>query len=121
MKMQMVDLDGKAVTQAALIREEKADEANYLLYLSKREQERSSDALDQRRIADVAIAVQPVVPVLPAHNPLSAVLIGFFLAVIVGVASGFIAEYFDASFRTPMEVSETLNLPVLASVPRMVA
>jgi uncharacterized protein involved in exopolysaccharide biosynthesis len=118
MKRQMVDLDGKAVTQAALIREQKADETNYLLYLSKREQERSSDALDQRGIADVAIAVPPVVPVLPAYNPLLAVIIGFVFALVVGLSSGFIAEYLDASFRTPAEVAEALHMPFLASVPK---
>jgi uncharacterized protein involved in exopolysaccharide biosynthesis len=118
MKAQMVDLDGKAVTQAALIRDEKADEANYLLYLSKREQERSSDALDQRRIADVAIAVPAVVPVLPAINPMLVLLIGFAFAWIAGFSSAFIAEYLDASFRTPAEVAETLKIPVVASIPK---
>jgi succinoglycan biosynthesis transport protein ExoP len=121
MKTQMVDLDRKAVTQAALIREEKADEANYLLYLSKREQERSSDALDQRGIADVAIAVPPMVPVLPAYSPMLAVIVGFMLALVVGVSSGFIADYLDSSFRTPTEVLETLKVPVLASVPKQMA
>ena len=118
MKAQMVDLDGKAVTQAALIRDEKADEANYLLYLGKREQERSSDALDQRRIADVAIAVPAVVPVLPAINPMLVLLIGFAFAWIAGFSSAFIAEYLDASFRTPAEVAETLKIPVVASIPK---
>jgi uncharacterized protein involved in exopolysaccharide biosynthesis len=118
MKGQMVDLDQKAVTQAALIREQKADEANYLLYLSKREQERSSDALDQRRIADVAIAVPAMVPVLPAFNPLLFTMIGFILSSVIGLSSAFIAEYLDASFRTPAEVAEALNIPVVASVPK---
>jgi uncharacterized protein involved in exopolysaccharide biosynthesis len=121
MKMQMVDLDKKAVTQAALIRSEKADEANYLLYLGKREQERSSDALDQRRIADVAIAVPAIVPILPAYNPLLFLLVGFVLASIMGVSSAFIAEYLDASFRTPAEVAEALNIPVVTSVPKQVS
>lgn len=121
MKMQMVDLDRKTVTQAALIRTQKADETNYLLYLSKREQERSSDALDQRGIADVAIAVPPLVPVLPAYNPLLALVVGFVFAVVVGLATGFIAEYLDGSFRTPAEVVEALNMPVLASVPKQAA
>jgi uncharacterized protein involved in exopolysaccharide biosynthesis len=121
MKMQMVDLDKKAVTQEALLREQKADETNYLLYLSKREQERSADALDQRGIADVAIAVPPMVPVLPAFSPLLALIVGFVFAVVVSLSSGYIAEYLDASFRTPSEVAEALNMPVLASVPKQAA
>jgi uncharacterized protein involved in exopolysaccharide biosynthesis len=121
MKRQMVELDAKAVKQAALIREAKADETSYLLYLSKREQERSSDALDQKRIGDVAIAVPPVVPALPAHSPLLVVLVGFAAAIPISLAVGTIAEYFDPSFRTPTEVADTLGIPVLAAVPRQVA
>jgi len=121
MKGQMVDLDAKSVKQEALLRDKNADEANYLLYLSKREQERSADALDLRRIADVEIAVPPVIPSLPAHNPLTVVLAGFFFALVMGCVAGAIAEFLDPSFRTPEEVAETLNIPVLASVPRQVA
>ena len=54
MRAQMVTLDADAVKQSALIREAKADEGNYLLYLGKREQERTSDAFDLKRIANVA-------------------------------------------------------------------
>jgi uncharacterized protein involved in exopolysaccharide biosynthesis len=121
MKNQMVDLDAKSVRQNALLRDQHADEENYLLYLGKREQERSADALDRRRIADVEVAVPPVIPSLPAHSPLSVVIAGFFLALIMGVAAGSLAEYLDPSFRTPEEVAETLNIPVLAAVPRQVA
>jgi uncharacterized protein involved in exopolysaccharide biosynthesis len=109
------------VDQAALIREVKADEATYLLYLNKREQERTSDALDQRKIADVAIAVPPVVPIVPAYGPFLVMFIGFCAAMFSAVAAGFTAEYLDPSFRTPQEVLETLNIHVLASIPRQAA
>jgi uncharacterized protein involved in exopolysaccharide biosynthesis len=121
MRVQMVDWDAKAVDQAALIREVKADEATYLLYLNKREQERTSDALDQRKIDDVAIAVPPVVPIVPAYGPFLVMFIGFCAAMFSAVAAGFTAEYLDPSFRTPQEVLETLNIHVLASIPRQAA
>jgi uncharacterized protein involved in exopolysaccharide biosynthesis len=121
MKFQMVDLDAKAVKQAALVRTAKADEVNYLLYLDKREQERSADVLDLRRITDVAIAVPPAVPSLPAHSPLLVLCLGLFVAVILAVAAGSVAEYFDPSFRTPNEVADTLGIPVIASVPKRAA
>lgn len=121
MKLQMVNLDSQAVKQDALLRTEKADAANYLLYLDKREEERSSDALDKMRIADVAIAVPPIVPVLPAHSPLLVMMIGFVLATVMSLGAGVLAEYLDPSFRTPTEVAESLGMPVLASVPRQVA
>jgi uncharacterized protein involved in exopolysaccharide biosynthesis len=121
LSMQMVHLDEKAVTQAALIREVKADEANYLLYLGKREQQRASDALDQKRIADVAIAVPAVVPAIPAHSPFTVMIAGFILSICGAVAVGFTAEYLDPSFRTPEEVVGTLNIAVLAAVPKHAA
>ena len=121
MQSQMVGLDVKAVKQAELLREAKANEGNYLLYLEKREQERTSDALDQKRIADVAIAVPAFVPVLPAHNPYSVMVAGFWFALLAGVAAGYLAELLDPSFRTPDEVAQVLNIAIVASVPRQVA
>jgi uncharacterized protein involved in exopolysaccharide biosynthesis len=121
MQSQMVDLDGKALKQADLIREAKADESNYLLYLSKREQERTSDALDQKRIGNVAIAEPPTVPVLPAYNPLLVLLGGILFAAFLSVVAAFTAEYLDSSFRTPSEVGDILGIPVLASFPRRAA
>jgi uncharacterized protein involved in exopolysaccharide biosynthesis len=121
MKMEMVKLDGDAVKQGALIREAKADEGNYLLYLTKREQERTSDALDQRHFANVAIAVPPVTPILPAHSPWLVMFLGLIAAVFCGVAAGYIMEYLDPSFRTPEDVIQTLSMPVLASVPKKAA
>jgi uncharacterized protein involved in exopolysaccharide biosynthesis len=121
MQAQMVGLDQKAVKQADLLREAKADESNYLLYLAKREQERTADALDKKGIANVAIAVPPSLPALPAHSPWLVMLIGFVLAIFVSVAAALTAEYFDPSFRNPEDVAEILNVQVLASVPRQVA
>jgi succinoglycan biosynthesis transport protein ExoP len=121
MRTEMVSLDSDAVKQAALIREAKADEGNYLLYLNKREQERTADALDQKRIANVAIAVPAVVPVLPAHSPWLVMFLGLLAAVIMSIGAAFVAEYLDPSFRTPDEVMETLKMPVLASMPKRAA
>jgi uncharacterized protein involved in exopolysaccharide biosynthesis len=118
MQLEMVKLDKKAVKQQDLLREVKADESNYLLYLSKREQERTSDALDQKRIGNVAIAVPPEMPVLPAYSLLFVLAVGCFMAVFLSVGLAFVMDYLDSSFRTPAEVFDTLNVPVLAFVPK---
>jgi len=115
---EMVKLDKNAVKQQDLLREVKADEANYLLYLSKREQERTSDALDQKRIGNVAIAVPPILPILPAHSPLMVFAVGCFMAIFLSLGLTFVMDYLDSSFRTPSEVLETLKVPVLAFVPK---
>jgi uncharacterized protein involved in exopolysaccharide biosynthesis len=121
LQMQMVDLDQKALKQADLIREAKANEANYLLYLSKREQERTSDALDEKRIANVAIAVPPVLPILPWIGPVLVIACGVVLASFISAGVAFLAEYLNPSLRTPAEVLEVLRIPVLASVPKQTA
>lgn len=120
MKVQMVDWDAKAVQQSALLRAAKANEESYLLYLTKREQQRMSDALDEKRIANVAIAVPARVPVLPARSPSSVVSSGFLLAIFAAIAAAYLAELADPSFRTPSEVEETLHIPILAAVPKRV-
>ena len=117
-RQQMVNLEAKSVQQAALVREVKANEENYLLYLTKREQERTSDALDEKRIANVAIAVPAEVPVLPARNRSSVLFAGFWGAFFAAIAAGYLAELADPSFRSPSEIEEILNIPILAAVPK---
>jgi uncharacterized protein involved in exopolysaccharide biosynthesis len=121
LRAQLVNLDGVVVKQSALLRDAKANEGNYLLYLAKREQERTSDALDKKRIANVAIAVPAVVPTLPAHAPSTILFLGIFAALVASLAAAFVMEHLDSSFRTPSEVTEILNIPVVASVPRLAA
>lgn len=121
MQLQMVDWDQKAVKQGSLLREAKADESNYLLYLAKREQERTADALDKKRIANVAIAVPPFVPSLPLHSPWQVMVIGFLVAIFVSIGAAVVAEHLDPSFQSPLEVAELLDVPVVVSVPHRAA
>jgi polysaccharide biosynthesis protein PslE len=118
---QTIDLDRKAIKQQDLLREAKANEDNYLLYLAKREQERSSDAMDRSRVANVSLAVPPVVPVLPAHSPFLVFVLGLLFSIFASLGAAFVVEYFDPSFHTPGEVNGVLQVPVLASIPRQAA
>ena len=120
-KNQTVDLNQQSIAQTDLQREVKANEDSYLLYLHKRDQERSSDALDAKRVANVSLAVAPTVPVLPAYNPIMIFLLGFVFSIIVSIGLGFVAEYVDPSFQTPADVSNVLQMPVLASFPKQAA
>jgi uncharacterized protein involved in exopolysaccharide biosynthesis len=121
MRSEMVNLDLKALKQAALVRDAKVNEENYLLYVTKREQERTSDALDEKRIANVAIAVPAETPVLPAHNPFPIMFAGFFIAALGAIVLGYLMDFMDPSFRTPEELENALKVTVLAAVPRQVA
>ena len=114
-------LDQKDIEHQDLIRTAKADEANYLLYLNKREEARISDALDTERIANVAIAEAATAPALPVNSRWLFMVLGILFAILVSVGAAFVADIFDPTFRTADEVEAFLNTPVLAAMPNNAA
>jgi uncharacterized protein involved in exopolysaccharide biosynthesis len=111
-----IDVNGAA--QGNLLRAVKEAEGNDLLYKQKREEARIGDALDRQRIVNVAIAEAATVPALPAHpHRALTLLLGILLACLVSPGVGFAADYFDPSLRTPDELRDVLQIPVLAALP----
>ena len=110
-------LEENGLIQQDLLREAKANEDNYLLYLHKREEARIEEALDRTGILNVGIIEQPTVPTSPVRSPMIFSVIGLLLAMAVSTGLVFTQEYLDSSFRTPAEVLSELKIPVLASVP----
>jgi capsular polysaccharide biosynthesis protein len=98
------------------MRAAKADEDNYLLYLHKREEARIGDALDERRILNVAIVEPPVAPACPS-TIFSLFPARFRLATAFSVGIAFTTEYFDPTIRTPREAYSLMEVPVLAWLP----
>jgi uncharacterized protein involved in exopolysaccharide biosynthesis len=111
-------LDQNGLVQQDLVRAAKTQEENYLLYVHKREEARISDALDQRGILNVALAEQPIVPVLPVKSPLNVALLTLLLAGAFSLSSAFAFDFMDPSFRTPDELANYLGAPVLAALPK---
>jgi succinoglycan biosynthesis transport protein ExoP len=118
MQLQMVGLDQKALKQADLLRDAKANEESYLLYVSKREQERASDALDRNRIANVAIAIPPVIPALPMASLSMVLMVGLLVSFVGSASAAYAVEFLDSSFRTPRDVIDVLGIPVVVAIPR---
>jgi uncharacterized protein involved in exopolysaccharide biosynthesis len=111
-------LESKEITQNDLLRTVKAEEERYLLYLRKEEEARISDALDRKRIINVAIAEAATVPPFPSNHRLMTLLVGLLLAAVMSFGTAWSAEYLDPTFRTPDEVKSFLNVPVLAALPK---
>ena len=113
----VIDVNGAA--QENLLREVKEAEGNDLLYKQKREEARIGDALDRQRIVNVAIAEAATVPALPAHPHWAlTLLLGILLACLVSPGVAFAVDYFDPSLRTPDELRDVLQIPVLAALPK---
>jgi uncharacterized protein involved in exopolysaccharide biosynthesis len=109
-------LDEKGIVQQDLLRTMKTDEENYLMYQRKREEARMTNALDQTRILNVAIAEQPIASSLRSNSPVIVLIVGGLLAFIVSLGTAFTLDYMDSSFRTPGEVLSELNIPVLGAI-----
>jgi len=110
-------LEAQGIMQADLTRTQKADEANYLLYMKKREEAKIADAMDKDRMLNVSVAQSPVLPTLPTRSPWVFGLVACLLASAVSLGVVFALDYADQSFRTPTEVMAELRIPVLAAVP----
>jgi len=114
-RQQALLVDQKGIQRQDLLRNLKAAEGSYLLYVQKQEQARISDELDKNRILNVAIAEAPVVPALPVYSPKLLILAGLVLALMISITAAFIADYLDPSFRTPAELIQHLDMPLLAT------
>jgi uncharacterized protein involved in exopolysaccharide biosynthesis len=110
-------LGDQAIEQEQLVRDLKAAEDRYLLYVTKREEARIGDALDQGGILNVAIAEQPQVPALPIWSLGMFGAVGLLIAGTLSTGLAFSADYLAPGFRTPEEVAAYLGSPVLASLP----
>ncbi len=115
-KAKALALDEKGIVQQDLLRTIKTDEENYLMYQRKREEARMTNALDQTRILNVAIAEQPMAPMLRSNSPWTLLVVGGLLAVTVSLGAAFTLDYMDSSFRTSAEVFTELNIPVLGEI-----
>ena len=116
-KEQAQQLDQQGILQGDLMRTEKADEANYLLYTKKKEEARIEDALDRTHLLNVSVAQSALLPSLPTRSPWVFALVACLLAAAVSLGVVFAIDYADQSFRTPSEVMSELRIPVLAAVP----
>jgi uncharacterized protein involved in exopolysaccharide biosynthesis len=112
------DLAQKGLIEQDLVRNYKADEQNYLLYLEKREQARMAEALDTTRIVNVAIVETPVTPTLPVYPPLLVMVLGVLVGGMVAAGAAYVQEHLDPAFRTPADVATDLDIPLLATVPQ---
>lgn len=114
---QLGEIDTDGAEQENLVRGVKEAEGNDLLYKQKREEARIADALDRQRIVNVAIAEAATVPALPVSPRwATTLLLGFLLACLVSPGVALVADYFDPSLRTPDELRDVLQIPVLAAL-----
>ena len=115
---QIVKPSGRVFDEADVEREAKADEQNYLSYLSKRERERTAGAPVRQRTVTVTSVAPPTLPASPAHRRGVIVLIALALATFVSFSVAIMVDCLDRGFHSADEVVESLGITVVLAVPR---
>ncbi len=112
------DLHGvpkQEVELARLTRERDVNEKIYSMLLEKREELRIAEASKFGQVQLIDAAQEPLAPVKPQKaNNLG---LGLFLGMSLGVGLVLLMEALDTSLKSPKDVEERVNLPVLAVIP----
>lgn len=111
-------LEQSGVVQQDLERAVKTQQENYLLYEHKREEARMNEALDQRGILNVALVEPPAVPVLRNKSRMNLAFLTIIFAGMSSLTTAFLVDFADPSFRTPNELANYLDAPVLVALPK---
>jgi uncharacterized protein involved in exopolysaccharide biosynthesis len=111
-----VNRDQKQIEQAALLRDAKTAEDNYLLYLNKREQAHISDAFDKNRILNVSIAQPATIPFRPVNPATMILLLGWIFACLASTGVVLMQEQLNPTLRRPEQIEQYLDVPLLANL-----
>jgi uncharacterized protein involved in exopolysaccharide biosynthesis len=113
-KIQKLDDLNKEII--VLQRQREGDELNYKLYLTKVEEAKVSEEMDQLKMSNISVIQSAEVPRKPAGRPKNTTfLILTLLGAIMSVGVGFLFEYLQGVYTRPDQAAEDLGLPVLAS------
>jgi polysaccharide biosynthesis protein PslE len=96
------------------------DESNHRLYLTKFEESRISDAMDAEKIAGVRVIEQAHTPMTPLKSKRNLkILLGVLFSGVGALGLAFVLHFLRGSLDTVEDVERALELPVLASIPRL--
>ncbi len=118
----LTKLEGATTVHDELARQIKQSEENYQLYARKQEESRIEDALDEKKITNVTVAEDPIVPLTPNRtNRLLVLVLGLSSGLLLAFGGAFISELLRETFLTPRELQAFTGLPILATIPLQTA
>jgi uncharacterized protein involved in exopolysaccharide biosynthesis len=100
-------------------REVGIQEASYKKYSDKLDQTRIDHALEMVKISNISVvqpATYPIKPVRP--KKMFNIALGLILGIFGGLGLAFISEYMDHTFKKPEDITQILDLPILATIPK---
>jgi len=113
-------LNDAEVRITRLMREASIQEVSYRKYSENLEQARIDHAMESERISNISVVQTATLPIKAVRPRKSLNLaLGLFLGIFGAIGLAFFSEYLDHSIKTPEEAEERLQLPALASIPRV--
>lgn len=110
-------LDEKEAEYNRLVQELNLAKENTLLYATKKEEARISDAMEKNRLVNVSIAAPAAVPMKPSFpkKPLL-ILLSVFLGGLAGICLAVFLEMMDHSLRSADDVGKWLEVPLVGEI-----
>jgi len=104
----------------SLTRETSVQDNNYRKYSESLEQARINFAMDNERISNIRVVQAATLPIKAIKpNKLVDLTLGLILGILGAIVLAIFSEHLDHSIKTPEEAEEMLQLPALASIPRV--
>ena len=119
-RRELIDLNNTEFQIGSLQRELSLQEAKYRKHIENLEQARIDQALETTKISNISIvqaATLSTEPVRPRKG--LNILLGLLLGAFGAVGLAFFSEFLDHSIKTPQDIEEKLQLPMLASIPKL--
>lgn len=96
------------------------DGENYKYYLQRGEEARVDTMLNEQNITRISIIDKATVPSVPVRPQKALILaLAIIAGLMIGLGISFVSELMDDRFTTPVQLSASLGLPVLASFPEI--
>jgi uncharacterized protein involved in exopolysaccharide biosynthesis len=111
------DLDLRDKELQILKRDYTTNEKNYQSYLSRHEEARISEELNQQKMANINVIQAATVPEKPIKpKKLLNIVLGAILGALTGLGLAFFSEYSSQGFTTPEQAQDRMGLPVLVTI-----
>lgn len=105
---------------ARLQRDVELQDASYRTYFENLEQAKIDQSLENERISNINV-IQPASLVEKPLGPniLLNLIAGLFGGFIAAIGTAILCDVFDHSLKSPEEIEQKLNVPLLVSIPRL--
>jgi hypothetical protein len=105
-----------------LKRQVAANDSNYQIYLKKVEEARISENMDKKKMTNISVVQEPVVPTTSDEESRQKIVrTGLLAALVLSLAVAFVFEYVPQTFSTAESVKRRLKVPVLAALDHRVS